>query len=76
MLTNQEIREEISKLSVDERIQLVMDIWDDIADEDKPGLTDEQKADLDERLREMEAGNTKFYTWEEVKARITDRFKK
>lgn len=67
------IREEISKLSVDDRIQLAMDIWDDIADEDKPGLTDEHKADLDERLKEIESGNSKSITLEEIKAKAAER---
>jgi len=69
MITIKEIREEISKLSVDERIQLAMDIWDDIAEEDKPGLTEEQKHMLDEGLKEIESGNAKFYTWEEIKTK-------
>ncbi len=44
------IREEISKLSVDEKIQLAMDIWDSFEDEDKPHLTVKQKLMIDERL--------------------------
>jgi putative addiction module component (TIGR02574 family) len=43
--------DEIRKLSVEERIQLVEDIWDTIAalPEEVP-VTDSQKAELDRRL--------------------------
>ena len=69
------IREEISKLSIDGKIQLAMDIWDSIADESKPDLTEEQKQMLDDRLEEIESGKAKFYTWEEVKEKLTERIK-
>ena len=47
-------------LSVDERLQLVGDIWDSIAEEangnpDVLPLTDEQKAELDRRIAEYDA---------------------
>ncbi len=41
----------LSKLSVDERIKLVEELWDSIASDQKAlPLTDEQKAELDRRL--------------------------
>ncbi len=42
---------DILRLSISERIQLVQDIWDSIAEvPDSVLLTDEQKAELDRRL--------------------------
>ena len=46
----------LSKLSVDERIKLVEELWDSIAsDQMALPLTDEQKAELDRRLDAYEA---------------------
>lgn len=42
---------ELHNLSIDERLRLVEDIWDSIAaDQGVLPLTDEQKAELDQRL--------------------------
>ena len=42
---------ELHNLSIDERLRLVEDIWDSIAaDQGTLPLTDEQKAELDQRL--------------------------
>jgi putative addiction module component (TIGR02574 family) len=45
----------LKNLPVDERIQLVEDLWDSIAvDQSSLPLTEEQKAELDKRLRAFE----------------------
>lgn len=45
----------IKSLPVDERIQLVEDLWDSIAaDQNALALTEEQKMELDKRLRAFE----------------------
>jgi putative addiction module component (TIGR02574 family) len=61
----------IDRLSVAERLLLVEEIWDSIADEgnDLP-LTESQKADLERRIAAYEADRTAGSTWEEVKARL------
>jgi len=62
---------EILKLSVSERIQLVEDIWDSIAAD--PGtlpLTEEQRAELDERIDEAEANPGQGRPWSEVRDRL------
>lgn len=62
---------EILKLSVAERIQLVEDIWDSIATDTVPlPLTDEQRAELDQRLADAEANPGVGNPWEDVKARL------
>lgn len=63
--------DEIRRLSVADRIQLVENIWDTIADDtDANMLTEEQRQELDERLARYQRGNSKGTDWEEVKARL------
>jgi putative addiction module component (TIGR02574 family) len=65
--------EEILKLSVSERIQLVEDIWDSIvfSPESLP-LTDAQKAELGRRLADYRANPSAGRTWEEVRESLED----
>ncbi|HUT54681.1 MAG TPA: addiction module protein [bacterium] len=63
-------------LPVEDRITLVQDLWDSIAEvPEKVALTAEQREELDRRLdafhRDPEAGSP----WEEVKARILGSLK-
>lgn len=70
-----EIRlEDIRKLPLAERIRLVGDIWDSIAeDSEKLPLTDAQAEDLDRRLAEYEADPSATRTWDEVREDL-DRY--
>ena len=64
---------EIRKLSLAERIQLLEDVWDSIADEpDAWELTEEQKDELDRRVAAYDANPQNTFTWEEVKARLME----
>ncbi len=61
----------ILDLSISERIQLVEDIWDSIAEvPDSLGLTEEQKTELDRRLDSYHQDPTSGSPWEEVLRRI------
>ena len=61
----------IDRLSVEERITLVEEIWDSIAlDSAALRLTDAQRAELDRRLAEHEANPDDVVPWEDVKASI------
>jgi putative addiction module component (TIGR02574 family) len=65
-------------LSIAERLQLVEDIWDSIAqdaDTRRFPLSDEQKALLDKRLAEFEAHPSSCVPWSEVRARLLDRLR-
>jgi putative addiction module component (TIGR02574 family) len=42
----------------------------DYDDDGESWLTDEQFAELERRVKAVESGEMKMYTWEEVKARI------
>lgn len=67
--------EELLKLSVAERIQLVEDLWDSIAaDPDAFPLTEAQKAELDRRLAEHEADPDSAIPWEEVRERLYKKY--
>jgi putative addiction module component (TIGR02574 family) len=62
---------EIVALSIEERINLVQDIWDSIAaDQACVDLTDVQKQGLDRRTADYEANPENVMTWEAVKASI------
>ena len=63
-----ELTEQAKKLSISDRINLVEEIWDTIAEENQAfELTDAQKRELDRRL---DAGQGAAFgrTWEEIKA--------
>ena len=63
--------QEITRLSVAERIQLVEDIWDSIATQaDGVSLTEAQMRDLDQRLNDLDANPSAGSPWHEVRQRI------
>lgn len=66
----------IDRLTVDERLALVEELWDTIADSgtDLP-LTDAQRAELASRLAEHEARPDDVVPWEDVKVSIGARLK-
>jgi putative addiction module component (TIGR02574 family) len=63
--------QDLKRLPVSERIQLVEDLWDSIAD-DSPvmGLTPEYIAELDRRLDALEAQPKAGTPWEIARERI------
>lgn len=65
---------EILQLSVAERIQLVEDIWDSIAQmPEAVPLTDEQKAELDRRLESYRANPDEGISWDELKEKFRQK---
>ncbi len=61
-------REDILRLSIPERIQLVEDIWDSIAEDARElPLTDAQRADLERRLDDHAKNPSDTLTWNEVR---------
>ena len=73
-MTTSTLPPEIRDLPVPERVALVEQIWDSIA-EDKTEfqLTDAQKAELDRRLARRDSSNTAGSDWADVKRRITGK---
>jgi putative addiction module component (TIGR02574 family) len=64
-----ELTEQAKKLSIADRILLVEEIWDTIAEENQAfELTYAQKRELDRRLESARANPEQGRTWDEIKA--------
>ena len=67
----------IDRLSVEERLTLVEELWDSIAEDSAAvPLTDAQRAELDRRLADHEAHPDDVVSWDDVKASIAARLKR
>jgi putative addiction module component (TIGR02574 family) len=65
---------EILELSVDERIKLVGDLWDSIAEiPDAVKLTEEEKEILNERIKAYHENPDAGSPWNVIKQKITSR---
>lgn len=65
---------DLLELPMEERLKLVGDIWDTIADAPEAlQLTEEDKRLIDERLKERERNPRTGAAWQEVYVRITSR---
>ena len=63
------LTEEAKKLPVDERIALVEEIWDSIAEENGCfELTDAQKQELDRRIQSLQENPQAGRNWEDIKS--------
>jgi len=66
--------EEIVKLSVAERIELVEDIWDSIAaTPDSLSVTDAQRQELDRRLADYRDHPDDVRSWQRVRSSLTKK---
>ena len=64
-----ELRDEIKKLSIAERLLLVEEIWDSIAAENEAfDLSQSQREELDRRIESFKQNPSQGRTWEEIKA--------
>ena len=70
-----ELWAELMELTPAERIELVEDLWDSIAQQDMPPLSPEQKQELDRRYAEHLRDPSRASKWEDVKARLTARYR-
>ena len=65
---NQDTIDEIKKLSLPEKVLIVEEIWNSIAqDNEYPELTDEQKTELNRRIDSYRANPKQGKTWDEIK---------
>lgn len=68
------VKTEILGLSIPERIQLVADIWDTIAEvPEAVGLSDEQKEELNRRLDAYHLNPDEVSPWALIRERIRSR---
>ena len=64
-----ELTKQAKNLSIAERIRLVEEIWDTIAEENEAfELTEAQKRELDRRLESVRRNPGQGRTWDEIKA--------
>lgn len=64
----------IDRLSVEDRLALVQEIWDSIAaDIERAPLTEAQRQELERRLADSVARPDAVTPWEEIKARALAR---
>lgn len=62
---------ELTKLDRDDRIRLVQDLWDSIAEQDcEPPLSDALRAELQTDLEESRRDPQTGQPWQQVKAQI------
>ena len=62
---------DISKLSPEERLRLIGDLWDSLRSQpDAVHLTPAQKAELDRRLDALDRGTAEVITWDEARRRL------
>jgi putative addiction module component (TIGR02574 family) len=63
----------IRQMGIDDRIRLVQAIWDEIAADQYPDLTDSQREELDRRLADDDVNPNEGIPWEVVKAEAQPR---
>jgi putative addiction module component (TIGR02574 family) len=64
--------DEITRLSPDERLTLIAQLWDSL-DDHQVQLTEAQEAELDRRLATLDYDRTESVTWETLKAELEQR---
>jgi putative addiction module component (TIGR02574 family) len=64
--------DEISRLTPDERLVLIAQLWDSLADH-QVHLTPAQQAELERRLATLDHDRPQSVTWETLKAELEQR---
>ena len=65
---------EIKNLSDREKITLAAELWDEVMTEDAFELTDEQKEELDKRIKFAEENPDKLIPCEKVKSDLSKKY--
>ena len=64
--------DEISRLSPQERLTLIGQLWDSLGDTDV-SLTAAQRAELSRRLASLDQDRAQAVTWEQLRAELAQR---
>ena len=64
--------DELRCLSIDERLELIGQLWDSLEHEPLP-LTDAQQQELDRRLAALDQDRAEGLSWEQVRAELERR---
>jgi putative addiction module component (TIGR02574 family) len=71
-----EIKNEIKSLELSEKLLLVEDIWDSIAESNSVlPMPEWQKAELDRRYKEYKEGALELHDWKTVHEELRDKYK-
>ena len=71
-----QIKEEIDRLELSEKLLLVEDIWDSIAASNSEiPMPEWQKQELDRRYKEYKEGNVELHDWKAVHEGLRDKYK-
>ncbi|QTA91248.1 addiction module protein [Desulfonema magnum] len=72
----EEIRQEVSRLGLAEKLLLVEDVWDSIAlgNSELP-LPEWQKRELDKRYEEYKTGKQNLHDWKSVHETLRNEYK-
>jgi putative addiction module component (TIGR02574 family) len=72
---NENLRKQVFALTPEEKIDLAVELWDSIAQDEFPPLTEEMKQELDRRLEEHQKDPSSARSWEEVREWLWSRRK-
>jgi len=71
-----EIRQEINKMKLSEKLLFVEDVWDSIAQSNSElPMPEWQKRELDKRYKEYKAGEQNLHDWQSVHEEIRNKYK-
>ncbi|MCK4841978.1 MAG: addiction module protein [Methylococcales bacterium] len=72
----EQIRNEVSKLGLSEKLLLVEEIWDSIAaNNSKIPMPMWQKQELDRRYKEYKEGKLDLHNWDDVHKGLREKYK-
>jgi len=75
-MRSDEIKQEINKLNLAEKLLLIEDVWDSIAQSNSElPMPEWQKRELDKRYKEYKAGEQKLQDWQSVHEEIRNKYK-
>ncbi len=75
-MSSDKIKQEISKLNLAEKLLLVEDVWDSIAQSNSElPMPEWQKRELDKRYKEFKSGTQNLHDWQSVHEEIRNKYK-
>jgi putative addiction module component (TIGR02574 family) len=70
-----EIKQEIGKLNLSEKLLLIEDVWDSIAQSNSElPMPEWQKRELDKRYKEYKEGKQSLHDWQSVHEEIRNKY--
>jgi putative addiction module component (TIGR02574 family) len=73
-MSRDELRSAVFALPTDEKLKLVEELWDSIAEDELPPLTQAQLDEIERREAYLEANPDSARPWEEVYERLRARY--